>query len=216
MKALILGATGLVGNHLYNLLVEDSFFEEINIITRRELPPHKRVKAYLGEKDTLDQIKQAFEVDILFCCLGTTIKKAKSQEAFKEVDYDYPLLAAKIFKELNPQGKFLIVSALGADANSGIFYNKTKGELENALRDLELSNLIIFQPSLILGSRSESRPAEAISQFLAKAFDPILKTVFPKYAGIEAEKIAKAMIDYSKKAKMKEKIVSSDEMKLFF
>lgn len=128
----------------------------------------------------------------IFCCLGTTMAKAGSEEAFRRVDYDYPLLLGEIAASLNAE--FLVVTAVGADANSKIFYNRVKGELERDLGSLRLPGLRIFRPSLLLGERSEQRTAERVGSAFARPLSPLFVGPLRKYRPIEAALVARAMV----------------------
>lgn len=218
MKALVFGATGLVGNILLKKLLSDDSYTQITAVTRKPLPiNHEKLNSIEGDFNSLDRIvreSQAFECDVVFCCLGTTLKKARSKEAFKLVDYDYPLKIAQLLKSKNPLAQFHIISALGADSNSRVFYNRIKGEIEDSLIDINFEKLVIYRPSLILGNRDDKRPLEQIGQLIAKFLDPFITAVVPGYAGIEASKIAEIMILKSKKDFKGNVFVESDEIKL--
>lgn len=221
MKTLILGATGLVGGILLKKQLEDAAFQEVSVLVRRPLNPsdfqnNSKLRVHQGGFDELDKLasdSDLFDCDAIFCCLGSTIKKAGSKDEFKKIDYSYPLKAAKLLKEKNPNASFYLISAMGADPQSKIFYNQVKGEIEEELKKLNLKKLAIFRPSLILGQRSESRPAEALGQILAKAIDPLLSLLVPQYAGVDAEKIADAMILSSKDQKLGNSLFLSDKIK---
>jgi len=143
--------------------------------------------------------------------LGTTIKKAKTKENFRKVDYDYVLALGKKVKELNAE-KFLLVSSLGANAKSAIFYNRTKGEIENALKQLELTHLFIFRPSLLLGNRKEQRTGEKTAINVYKVIAPLFFGPFKKYKGIEASQVAKGLMVTAMENKDHFKILESDEI----
>lgn len=222
MKILVLGATGLVGhavvkelNHLQNIF-------HINVITRRDTNPfsekdYSKVKHYKGDLSNIESLKEAFEVDAVFCCLGTTMKTAGSKESFKAVDFHYPLKAATLLKEVSPKAHFLVVTAMGADANSHFFYNKVKGEVEEELKNLSLNRLTVLRPSLILGKRSESRFWENLGQKTATFLDPLLSKLSPDLAAVRHEKIAKAMVEEALDTSREHKfrlILSSDIKKL--
>lgn len=218
MKVLILGATGLVGSLLLKKLLSDDSYEQVTSITRKPLGfNHEKLNSLVGDLSDLDKISsetKAFNCDAVFCCLGTTIKAAGSKEAFKRVDFELPIMAAKILLECNPKGQFHIISALGADASSKVFYNQVKGEVEDALKNLNLEKLVIYRPSLILGNRIQNRPMEQLGQVLARFWDPFLKVIAPGIAGVEASKIAEIMVLKSKKDFQGTAIIESDEIKL--
>jgi len=133
----------------------------------------------------------------VFCALGTTIRKAGSQEAFKKVDFEYPLRTASTALKLGAK-RFLVVSSIGADATSSNFYLRTKGELEKALSVEGFGGLIIFRPSFLLGQRSEFRPGERIALAAMQMVSPLMKGPLARYRPIEASAVATAMIAAAK------------------
>lgn len=171
--ALLAGATGLVGQALLRQLARDPHVGAIKALVRR--PPQgidaARVQACMADFDRLAEQAAAhpdwFTADWVFCALGTTIKKAGSQEAFRRVDHDYPLALAKLARAQGAR-HFLLVSALGADARSRVFYSRVKGELEQALRALGFESLTIAQPSFLDGPRQEFRLGERLALPLAR------------------------------------------------
>lgn len=192
MKAIILGATGLVGSKLLSKLIHDSHFTEVISFSRRPLDlTHPNLKQIVSPLKDFDHGQELFhEVDALFCCVGTTIKKAGSQKAFKTVDYDLPLMAAQVFKK--HQGKhFLIITAVGSDPESPFFYNKTKGQLEEALKALNLNRLSLIKPSLLLGQRAESRFFEGLGQIIFPALNPFIPD---RYKAVSAEDVAETLL----------------------
>ena len=130
--ALIAGATGLIGNELLQLLIRGRHYQKISVLSRREIETSsKRVATVITDYSRLSDKDVSNDVTDVFCCLGTTMKKAGSKETFREVDYDYPLKIARIARQRGAQ-KYLLVSAMGASAKSPIFYNQVKGEIEQA------------------------------------------------------------------------------------
>ncbi len=192
-SALLVGATGLVGNELLRVLLESDRYEKVKVLVRTPISTnHPKFTQCLMNFDELDKYEEEFTVDDVFCCLGTTIKKAGSQEAFRKVDFEYPLHAAKLARKQGAQ-QFLIVSAIGADPRSSIFYNRVKGEIEIALSQLELPALHIFRPSLLLGKRNEFRLGERVSAMLSPVFSPLFIGKLNQYKPIQARKVAEAM-----------------------
>ncbi len=188
-KALILGASGLVGSSLLNQMVISNDFDEIRILVRKKMDlNHPKVLQIIVDYEHLSQ--DIFkDITTVFCCLGTTIKKAGSKEAFKKVDYDYPLISAKM--ALNAGVKqFLIITAMGANANSFVFYNKIKGQIEEALAELPFDAVMIFRPSLLLGDRTDARFGEQIATLMMNAIDFMTPA---KYKAIHVNQVAKAM-----------------------
>lgn len=168
-RALVVGATGLVGREIVALLAEDAGVSEVVALVRRPSAPpltDRRVREVAVDFDALDRDPSLFAVDQVFCALGTTIKKAGSQAAFRRVDFEYPLQVAQLARAAGAR-HLLLVSALGADAGSSVFYNRVKGELEEAIRALGFPSLTIARPSLLEGDRTEVRPGEIIGANLA-------------------------------------------------
>lgn len=193
-RALLFGATGLVGGHCLKFLVENPRYERVTTAGRTQV-------ARLGGKHThqlLDfESATAFEMlepaDDVFCCLGTTLAKAGSKANFKRVDVDYVVRTAEAAKSQGA-AQFLVVSARGANPDSRIFYNRIKGECERALRALGLPALHIFRPSLLLGERAEFRIAERLAMFPARALRPLLVGPLRSVRPVEAELVALSML----------------------
>jgi len=198
--ALVAGASGLVGGHLLRLLLEDRDYERVTSLGRRELPlTHKKLAQRVVDFDRLAEVADVPRVHDVFCCLGTTIRKAGSQEAFRKVDYGYPLELARVAVR-HRASQFLLVTALGANPGSRIFYNRVKGEVEEAVKRLQFDGIHIFRPSLLVGKRAESRPAErltvALVPLVAWAFVGPLRA----YRPIRADRVARAMVRVAKEA----------------
>lgn len=187
--ALVAGATGLVGRECVRLLSRDDRVGEIRALVRRSLPPEiqaPRVRECRTELDRLDEHPDWFEVDWVFCALGTTLRAAGSQEAFRRVDFDYSLAIAKAARTRGAR-HFLLVSALGANARSSFFYNRVKGELEEAVIKLGYPSLTIARPSLLLGDRPQRRFGEEFGKRLAWLFPP-------KWRPVRAGQVASALV----------------------
>ncbi len=196
--ALIIGATGLVGGFVLEDLLNDDYYSEVIVLTRKSLnKSNPKLKEILVDFNNLENYKNDIKADTVFCCLGTTIKTAGSQEAFKKVDYEYPLRVAEIAKE-NGATNYLLISALGSSKSSIVFYNRVKGEVEADIAKLNFESFHILQPSLIIGERKESRTGEDIAQKLSPVYDAIMFGPLAKYKSIKASQIAKAMVYYSK------------------
>lgn len=191
--ALVLGATGLIGSALTSLLLADPAYTRISVLARRTLPgTHPRLEQRVTDLARMAEHRDLFAGADLFCCLGTTIRKAGSQAAFRTVDHDYPLAAARLAREAGAR-QYLIVTAMGADLRSSIFYNRVKGEVEEAIGSLGLPALHIFRPSLLLGQRQESRPAEAIASFIVRPLAFLFAGPLRRYRPIEGAAVAEAM-----------------------
>jgi len=211
--ALIAGATGLVGGHLLDLLMEDDRYSTVKILSRRSLggDEAKLKEIIIDNFDKMEDYSQKLKADDYFCCLGTTMKKAGSKAAFKKVDFEYPVSLAAIARENNAKS-FHIVSSMGADSSSMIFYNKVKGETEDAIRSMKLEKAYIYRPSFIAGERAEKRTAEKAALWVANKFDFIFSGPLKKYAAVHAKTIAHAMLESAKNGTENFKIIPSDEI----
>ena len=165
-SALILGATGLVGTECLRQFAASDRFTRVLALTRRPLSPPPRVETHLADFERLEDAAPHFRVSHIVCVLGTTIKKAGTQDAFRRVDHDYPLAAARLGLREGAR-HFLIVTALGASTQSRIFYSRVKGEVEDAIRALPYRSVTIVRPSLLLGERGEFRLGEAVGKIFA-------------------------------------------------
>lgn len=173
--ALLVGTTGLVGRHCLSLLAQDPAVARVCALVRRPtaladlLDPAACARAHTAKVELpvvnfeqLARHSEHFRADLVFCALGTTIRQAGSQAAFRQVDFDYPLQVARLAKAQGAR-HFLLISALGADAGSRFFYNRVKGELEDALRGLAFESLTLARPSVLLGQRNEPRLGEWVA-----------------------------------------------------
>jgi uncharacterized protein YbjT (DUF2867 family) len=193
-KALIVGATGLIGGYCLQTLLDDPNYSEVIALARTPLlKTHRKLKTVVTKFDNLEHELSNIHADDVYCCLGTTIKKAGSQEAFKKIDF---ALVVKVAELMRKQGaeQFLIVSSLGADKDSKVFYSRVKGEMESALQELGYPCLRIIRPSLLLGTRKEFRLGEKIAAILTPVLKPLLFSSLKKYRPVEAEKVARFMV----------------------
>jgi uncharacterized protein YbjT (DUF2867 family) len=198
--ATIIGGTGLIGSHLLQLLLEDDHFQTIRVLVRRPFPhSHPKLEAKLIDFSDAESFKLGIEgSDAVFCAIGTTQQKVKGdQEAYRRIDYDIPVKAARFCNETGCS-QFLLVSSVGADKNSSNFYLRLKGEVEEVIFKNSIPSIHIFRPSLLLGKRKEHRSGEKISQTIMPLFSFALIGKWSKYKPIEAENVAKAMISASK------------------
>ncbi len=188
--ALVVGATGLIGNILTHQLLESSLYDKIKVLVRKSLPwQHPRLQEIKYDFDRPNGLP--VQADDIFCCLGTTLKKAGSREAFQKVDYQYPMDIARQGLA-NGASQFAIVTAMGADPDSTFFYNRVKGELERDLTALNYPTLLIFRPSLLLGNRpGDSRLGERLAEGAMRLFSPLIPA---KYKGVVASIVAQAML----------------------
>lgn len=195
--AIVLGASGLVGNEVLQTLLNNADFNLIKIFIRKPLSiEHPKLEQHIINFDVIKNYSGSITGDVVFCCLGTTIKTAGSKEAFRKVDYAYPLAFANIAKQ-NEVKKFILISSLGADKNSSNFYLRVKGEVEEALKQLEFKSLITLRPSMLLGDRKEFRLGESIGKVMIKGLGFLFIGGLKKYKAIEAAVVAKAMVKLS-------------------
>jgi len=212
-KALIIGATGLIGNELINLVSRSDYYQRIYILVRRKKGfESDKVIEILADFDNLEESLKSIQVNDVYNCLGTTMKKAGSKEEFHKIDFSYPIEIARTMRK-NGSETFLNVSALGANKSSVIFYNRVKGELEEALGEVEFKSLVIFRPSLLLGDRNEKRAGEDIAKKTYKVLDKIFIGPLKKYSGIEGKTVALAMFEMAKRNPEGLTILESDEIK---
>jgi uncharacterized protein YbjT (DUF2867 family) len=194
------------------LLLNDSRYSKVTAISRKPLAlTNARLTNLVGELRDLPHHRDQLNADDVFCCLGTTIKKAKSKAAFRAVDLDAPVMLAKITKELGAR-QFLLVSSLGANKTSSIFYNQVKGEVEDALKQVGFDALHILRPSLLLGPRQEERTGEDAAKFFYKMFGFLVPR---KYQAIESIKVARAMIHFARAEHAGAFIHESDQIRQF-
>jgi uncharacterized protein YbjT (DUF2867 family) len=198
-SALLIGASGLVGGNCLNFLLSDSYYNKVIILLRKLLPvKNEKLEQHIIDFDNLDNYLHLINANDIFCCLGTTIKKAGSQESFRKVDFDYPYKIAKIASG-NSSQQFLIITALGANPKSSIFYNRVKGEVEEEIKKLSFNGIHIFRPSLLLGNRQESRIGEKVGIIMSKMVSPILIGSLKKYKPVETKAVAFSMIEIAKR-----------------
>jgi uncharacterized protein YbjT (DUF2867 family) len=195
--ATVIGATGLIGSHLVDLLSGDDHFTKVRIIARR-MPERVPQGAEVRVIDFEDPVafRSAVEgSDALFCAVGTTRKKVKGDmEAYRKVDHDIPVNAAQHCRDTGC-GRYLLVSSVGASSRTGNFYLKFKGDAEEAIAATGIKSVSMFRPSMLMGKRNESRPAEEIAKILSAP----LFFLFPaKYRPIKGLDVARAMVAAAK------------------
>jgi uncharacterized protein YbjT (DUF2867 family) len=196
-KALLIGATGLIGSHCLQELITDKEFAHVEIWVRNPLEiKHPGLKCVIKDFRSISKISST-DATHIFCCLGTTIKIAGSKEAFREVDYEYVVELARLAERSGTE-KFLVVSSIGANSRSGNFYLRVKGEMEEAIKCCKIPSIIIMKPSMLLGKRKEFRAGEQIGKGLMLAFDFLLVGKLKKYRGNEAATVARAMVTLAK------------------
>jgi uncharacterized protein YbjT (DUF2867 family) len=190
---LLAGATGLVGGHVLRRLLAHPAYARVEVLVRRELPIHDaKMTQRVVDFDALEA-GLSVAADDVFCCLGTTIGKAGSQEAFRRVDHDYPLALAMLGTAAGAQ-QFLMVSSLGANARSRVFYSRVKGETERDIAAIGLKRVVFLRPSILRGERQEYRAGEKAGIFIGRMIAPLLVGPLRKYRPIDADDVAAAML----------------------
>ena len=208
MNLLLVGASGLVGREVLRLALESPEVATVVAPTRRRIEPRPKLIAPIVDFDRLPELEPWWQADAVICALGTTIKVAGSQEAFRKVDYSYPMAVARLARQ-HGTPTFVLNSAMGADAGSSIFYNRVKGEVEHGLRSLDFPTLVFARPGLIGGAREEFRLGERIAAPILSALGPLL----PRAWRINpAENIARAMLEAALHPQPGEHIITSDRM----
>ncbi len=194
-SVIVIGATGLVGRELLKQLNQIESCEKITAIVRHEdaeLKSLEKVQQFILDDFLLLNDEDANGYSHAFSCLGTTLKKAGSKQNFYNVDYEMNAHFADLFETTDTH--YLLISAMGANAQSKIFYNKVKGELENHIQSLNLKYMSILRPSLLLGERQEQRTLEDMTQKLYRKFSHLVPNTF-KYKPVTAEQVAHTMVD---------------------
>ena len=213
-KAVIVGASGLIGSKLLYILLHESYYDEVLILVRNELPiNHKKLVQLVIDFDKLGDHTAAITGHAVFCCLGSTRKKTPDLEVYRKIDHDYPLKLAQLAAQ-NGVEQYHLVSAIGANSHSTNFYTKMKGEVEEDIENVGSNCLHIYQPSVLTGDRKESRPTERFIIGLMKVIDPLLVGGLRKYRSISAGTVARAMFNESIKKQEGVFIHASDKIKL--
>ncbi len=210
--AIIAGATGLIGTYLLDQLLEQLTYGKVKVLVRKPLEmQHERLEQIVVDFDKLEDHAEALSCDDVFCCLGTTMKKAGSKEKFYKVDFEYPLALGKIARKQG-SSRYYLVTAMGADQEASFYYNQVKGKIEEAILGIGFPRLVIFRPSLLLGPRNEKRIGEDAAKFFFKIFGFAFIGPLKKYKGIHAEKVAAAMVREATGGTEGTKIIHSDQM----
>ncbi|MBI5540458.1 MAG: NAD-dependent epimerase/dehydratase family protein [Bacteroidia bacterium] len=191
MIVAIAGATGLTGSFCLQELLQNENISSVIAIGRKQTGiKHDKLKEVLLDNNKLSDIIKA---DAFICCLGTTIKKARTKEAFKSIDLELPVyLADKLIN--NGCNTVAVISSMGANPNSSIFYNKVKGQMEEAMKNINIKSFSILRPSIISGPRKEKRFGEKMGLIFITIFNPLLFGSLKHYKSIKAKDIAKALV----------------------
>ncbi len=206
-NAWILGASGVTGSCLLKRLLEDRLYETVYASVRRPLPL-RNAKLQECQLDVSFPYPEKLQGADVYCCLGTTMAKAGSKEAFRAVDYALPMRMAREAKAAGAQ-RFFLISAMGADAGSFVFYNRIKGELERDLEAIGFESLAIFRPGLLLGDRAEKRPGEQFAKRLFGAINHILPRA---WQGIPSDRVAESMLSAAAEDWKGKRIFSNADM----
>ncbi|MBK9735700.1 MAG: oxidoreductase [Saprospiraceae bacterium] len=192
--ALLFGSTGLVGSELMHILLDSPNYSRLRIFVRKTIPlSHPKLEQVIIDFDNSETIEDSIKGDEIFICLGTTMAKAGSKDAFYKVDYTYCYNVAKLASN-NGVKRILLISSMGANVDSMIYYSKVKGEIERDICNLSFESVDIIRPSLLLGNRSERRPGEKLFSIISRSLGFMYAGPFKKYAPIEAKTVAKAMV----------------------
>jgi len=210
--ALLAGATGLVGSHVLELLLADATWDHLVTVGRRTASRrHDKLEQRILDLAALDAVADLPHADDVFCCLGTTIRQAGSQAAFRRVDYEFVVALARAGLRLGAT-QFLLVSAISADPDSRVFYSGVKGDVEVAIRKLPYRAVQIFRPGLLLGKRSEFRLGERIAMIAAPLVQPLLVSRLRRLRSIQASDVARAMVRIASEAPRGPNVFEYDAM----
>ena len=211
-RAIIFGSSGFVGSHLLNELLNSPDYEQVTAVVRKNLSiSHPKLNMLIGDYSSLPALEAEIFADEVFITLGATRETSPEREKYYQVDHDYPVLAARIAKARGAKSVFL-VTAVGANPRSRVFYVRTKGETERDIIALDFEHTHIFRPSMIMGNRQENRPLEKVFIKIWSILNPILVGKVNKYRGIAGEDIAKAMKNSAANQSEKLKIYHWKEM----
>lgn len=206
-KAILFGATGLIGSHLLQELLANPAYDQVIAVVRRDPGiVHPKLVTLKGELSTLTSLKSDLTGNEVFIALGTTRNKTPDQKDYYRIDHDYPVLAAAIAKQ-NGASTVLLVSSVGADPQSKLFYLKTKGETEHDIIGLDFDHTFIFRPSMLMGKRREHRAMEKLILGIWPFVNPLLPGKWNKYKGIDGGDVAKAMVRAA--------MIITDKVKIF-
>ena len=212
-KAILFGASGFIGSCLLIDLLNNTDYDQVSIVVRKTLGlNHPKLIELIGDYSTLDRLKDKIKGDEIFIALGTTKKNTPDRTEYYQIDHDYPVKAAMIARENGAKSVF-IVTAVGADASSNVFYIKTKGEVERDILSLKIKHTCIFRPSLIMGERKENRAFERTLIKIWGYINPVLiGKSLTKYRGMTGQDIARAMINAAKDEKAAVRVLEWQQM----
>ncbi|MCC8424567.1 NAD-dependent epimerase/dehydratase family protein [Mucilaginibacter sp. UR6-11] len=212
-KAIIVGASGLIGSNLLDILLAQPEYSEVLSISRKKVKStNTKLTQLIADFDCLEQFTDAVNGDVLFCCLGTTKKQTPNLTEYIKVDHDYPLELARIALK-NGVLQYHLVSAIGASSKSSNFYTRVKGDTEKDIKKIGLKSLHIYEPSVLIGRRKKPRLVEQMAVCLMTLIGPLLFGRLKKYRAIRAGDVARAMFKQSLKNKKGVFIYTSDKIK---
>lgn len=213
MIAVVAGANGLVGSELIQDLIQDPYFSQIIAVTRNPIHiNNNKLQNYLCKNfEQLELLSDELKGDVYFCCLGSTIKKSKTKENFKKVDYDAVLNFAQIAK-IHVASKFILISASGANPDSAVYYSQIKGQVEQSLINLNLNSLVIYRPGLLIGKRIEKRFMEKTSIDLLNLLSPLIPQKIEKRISTKVSTLCESMINESKLKETPLKIIEAKDI----
>lgn len=193
-KAIVLGASGLIGSNLVRVLIRDKSFDEVVLLVRKKLDISSSiVRQKIINFDLIEEYQDELYGNVIFSCLGTTRSQVPDYQEYRKIDLDYPKKIAEVAAKHGVE-QFHVISSIGANKNSFSSYLKLKGELEEALKNIPFKSLHIYRPSFITGKRAKERMSDKIVIPLMKFINPVLSGSLKKYRSIEAHVIANAMI----------------------
>ncbi len=192
--ALLFGSTGMIGSYLLEELLRNPEYDSVKIFVRKSLSlQHTKLKQIITDFHSLDRISSEMNGDVIFSCLGTTVKNTPSKEGRRFIDYEIPVQLAAI-AHTNKIPCMMVVSSVGASADSSNFYLRIKGEMEAAVSKSGVSQIVFMQPSFLLGSRNEVRAGEGLWTFISRIFSPLMFGRMRKYKPIHGLDVARTMI----------------------
>jgi uncharacterized protein YbjT (DUF2867 family) len=212
--AIIIGATGLTGNLLLERLLEDDRYKSIKLFSRSSCNiKHSKIEEHLIDLFELEKHIDLFSADEVFCCIGTTKAKTPDEEQYLKIDYGIPITLANLCVQKGID-TFVVISALGANKKSKLFYNRTKGKMEEAVLREKIKNIYILQPSLISGIRNENRFGEKTAKALMNVLNPVLVGSLKKYRSIHPKTIVNTMVWLANNEYKSGRIPSNDIQKI--
>ena len=194
MEVVLVGSTGLVGNEVLKQLISENSVSKINVLTRKKIHfQSPKIINHVVDFENENDLKNAIQGEIVICCIGTTKAKTPNVTEYEKIDRDIPVRLAKIGKE-NGISQYHLISAIGANKNSSINYNRIKGEAEEGVVAAGIQKTIIYRPGMLIGKRNESRPGEFIAQKISFLFDLFMIGSMKKYHSVKANYLANKLV----------------------